>query len=368
MFVAGIFLSINQSSCVGLCHKSELADDGKITMAAYSPGDYVKAIVLALDEKKKQISLGLKPSYFDEMDEGEDMDEGGEGMDAGDDAGSDATEESNGTTASSETTAFEINSFDTGEEALEVAEEPIDIGITPHNMDVDGANIMPEESQNDKSGENDGEEAAGELSGSEDNQLDDASDDQTESDDETPIQDASESESDSESESESEPEQKAAEKHRTDEEVKRSISDVEESVADSTAPLMTEADYQREVIASPNSSISWIKYMAFQLSAGEVDKAREVVEKALKTISFRNDRDKLNVWIASLNLEKQYGTQTTLMQMFERAILYNDAKTVYVQLVEILKVSQSSEDLETIESLYHLRQINIETVFAKIST
>ena len=42
-----------------------------------------------------------------------------------------------------------------------------------------------------------------------------------------------------------------------------------------------------------------------------VDKAREVVQKALKTISFRNESEKQNVWVASLNLEKQYGTKAT---------------------------------------------------------
>ena len=30
---------------------------------------------------------------------------------------------------------------------------------------------------------------------------------------------------------------------------------------------------------------------------------RQVVHKALETISFREDGEKLNVWIASLNLE-----------------------------------------------------------------
>lgn len=36
--------------------------------------------------------------------------------------------------------------------------------------------------------------------------------------------------------------------------------------------------------------------MAYQLSLTEVDAARAVAERALKTISFRDEQEKLNVW------------------------------------------------------------------------
>ena len=62
---------------------------------------------------------------------------------------------------------------------------------------------------------------------------------------------------------------------------------------------------------------------------------RQVVHKALETISFREDGEKLNVWIASLNLEKIHGTKDSLMKVFERAVLYNDPKEVYTKMVEI---------------------------------
>ena len=109
----------------------------------------------------------------------------------------------------------------------------------------------------------------------------------------------------------------------------------EDALADSNAPLLSEGDYEREVITTPNSSIAWIKYIAFQLSIGEVEKARQVVHKGLETISFREEGEKLNVWIASLNLEKIHGTKDSLMKVFERAVLYNDPKEVYTKMVEI---------------------------------
>ncbi len=48
------------------------------------------------------------------------------------------------------------------------------------------------------------------------------------------------------------------------------------------------ADFERELMGSPNSSYLWIKYMAFQVSLGEVDKARAVAEQALQRINYRS--------------------------------------------------------------------------------
>ena len=47
------------------------------------------------------------------------------------------------------------------------------------------------------------------------------------------------------------------------------------------------ADFERELMGSPNSSYLWIKYMAFQISLGEVDKARAIADQALQRIHYR---------------------------------------------------------------------------------
>lgn len=49
----------------------------------------------------------------------------------------------------------------------------------------------------------------------------------------------------------------------------------------------TTDDFDRLVLQSPNSSIAWLGYMAFHLETTEIDKARAIAERALKTISFR---------------------------------------------------------------------------------
>lgn len=49
----------------------------------------------------------------------------------------------------------------------------------------------------------------------------------------------------------------------------------------------TAADFERELMGSPDSSYLWIRYMAFLISLGETGKARGVAERALAKINYR---------------------------------------------------------------------------------
>ncbi|KAK9236565.1 hypothetical protein V1525DRAFT_406690, partial [Lipomyces kononenkoae] len=62
------------------------------------------------------------------------------------------------------------------------------------------------------------------------------------------------------------------------------------------------SDFERMLLGSPNSSALWIRYMAFQIQLGEIEKAREIARRALKTINYREEKEKLNIWVALLNL------------------------------------------------------------------
>merc|ERR1712142_1168363 len=86
----------------------------------------------------------------------------------------------------------------------------------------------------------------------------------------------------------------------------------------------TADDFERLVIASPDSSIVWIHYMSFRLQEAEVEKARAVAQRALDTINFREEGEKMNVWVALLNLEMNYGTEEQLLETFSRASREND--------------------------------------------
>ena len=103
------------------------------------------------------------------------------------------------------------------------------------------------------------------------------------------------------------------------------------------------ADFERLLLGSPNSSYLWIQYMSFQLQLSEVEKAREIGKRALKTINFREEQEKLNVWIGLLNLENVYGTEETMEVMFKDAARHNDSKTIHLRLASIYDQTEKHE-------------------------
>ena len=114
-------------------------------------------------------------------------------------------------------------------------------------------------------------------------------------------------------------------------------------------------DFDQLVLSSPNSSIIWIQYMAFHLHSAEVDKARGVAQRAIKTISFREEQEKLNVWVALLNLENSYGTKDTLDKTFEEAVKVNEPKKIFLKMADIYSKSEKKEVIEIFRDSESLR-------------
>ncbi|XP_010173696.1 LOW QUALITY PROTEIN: protein RRP5 homolog [Antrostomus carolinensis] len=130
----------------------------------------------------------------------------------------------------------------------------------------------------------------------------------------------------------------------------KELCKLEAALMDPSRQPQSADDFDRLVLSSPNSSILWLQYMAFHLQATEIEKARAVAERALKTICFREEQEKLNVWVALLNLENMYGTEETLMKVFERAVQYNEPLKVFQHLCDIYA---NSEKYKQAEELYH---------------
>jgi rRNA biogenesis protein RRP5 len=103
------------------------------------------------------------------------------------------------------------------------------------------------------------------------------------------------------------------------------------------------SDFERVLLGSPNSSYLWIQYMSFQLQLSEIEKAREIAKRALNTINFREEKEKLNVWIALMNLENVYGDDDSLEGVFKDAARHCEPKTVHLRLASILEESDKSE-------------------------
>jgi len=52
-------------------------------------------------------------------------------------------------------------------------------------------------------------------------------------------------------------------------------------------------------------------------------------------IYFREEQEKLNVWVAYLNLETMYGTTESVQKVLARAVQHNDQINVYLQMINI---------------------------------
>ncbi|KAK2681619.1 hypothetical protein RAB80_003412 [Fusarium oxysporum f. sp. vasinfectum] len=150
-----------------------------------------------------------------------------------------------------------------------------------------------------------------------------------------------------------EPESESEEQSKDNEKTKKKRRNRDEIQVDRTAELdangpQTSSDYERLLLGQPDSSELWIAYMAFQMQVSELSKAREVAERAIKSINIREETEKLNVWVAYLNLEVAYGTKQTVEEVFKRACQYNDAQEVHERLASIYIQSEKLKDADAL--------------------
>ncbi|XP_015275588.1 PREDICTED: protein RRP5 homolog [Gekko japonicus] len=157
---------------------------------------------------------------------------------------------------------------------------------------------------------------------------------------------------------------KELEKQRAEKE----LSKLEAALMDPTRQPQSADDFDRLVLGNPDSSILWLQYMAFHLQATEIEKARAVAERALKTISFREEQEKVNGWVALLTLENMYGTEEALMKVFERAIQYNEPLKVFQQLADIYADSEKYKQADDLYNTMLKRFRQDKSVWVKYTT
>ncbi|KAL1969698.1 hypothetical protein VTN77DRAFT_8251 [Rasamsonia byssochlamydoides] len=294
----GAFIVVDGSANVsGLCHRSEMAEHRvEDARKLYEKGDAVKAKILKIDLEQEKISFGLKASYFEDEDE-EDAD----------------SEESDDDQSMNEAGGVDLESDDDSDE-----------GVTLHDVESDGSSESESEESdkdermaNGRQGDNEGLDAGGfDWTGNiNDNDADMAG----------PF------------DSDNEAATKKKKRHR-----KPEIQIDQTGDLDARGPQSV-ADYERLLLGEPDSSVLWLQYMAFQLELGEVDKAREIAERAIRSISIGQETEKLNVWVALLNLENTYGNDDTLEEVFKRACQYNDTQEIYERMISIFIQSGKNE-------------------------
>uniref|UniRef100_A0A4W5L588 Protein RRP5 homolog n=1 Tax=Hucho hucho TaxID=62062 RepID=A0A4W5L588_9TELE len=152
---------------------------------------------------------------------------------------------------------------------------------------------------------------------------------------------------DSSDEEDDEPQKKSRHEQEVEKrEAEKALTKLETELMDPGLRPQTAASFERLLLSSPDSSLLWLQFMAFHLQATQIEQARAVAERALKTISFREEQEKLNVWVALLNLENLYGTEESLQKVFERAVQYCEPMPVYQQLADIYAKCQKTKEAE----------------------
>lgn len=82
---------------------------------------------------------------------------------------------------------------------------------------------------------------------------------------------------------------KKSRKHDDHKHAERTLRERELALAEGRLLPESVDDFERLIIAQPNSSFLWVKYLAFHVQAADIDAARVIANRALRTIHFREE-------------------------------------------------------------------------------
>ena len=330
----GVFVDLEDSRLSGLCHISE-ASEGHVKdlNKLFSSGDLVRVVVLKIEDKK--LSFGLKPSYF------EDEQEGGESSQEQEQANE--AEESEGE-EEEEIQDKESSLEDQSEEEKEEEEE------AASSSDEDLAQHDEESKQQPPKKKM---KVGNSLSLSEAMALVSAAVEEEEE-----VMDASDAEEDA-------PSTKRKRKRRNKE---RDVAEQESTAFTHTNDIpQTDDDFEMRLLANSDSSQLWIQFMAFRVGQSDLTGARSLAHRALSEINYRREEEKMNVWIALLNLESKYGSAESLEKVFKRMVTRCDAKQAYLSLYQVfVRADNLDEALNTLKKARKVTKQTSAQVWLKI--
>jgi len=400
----GVFIKLRDSPLTALCHITEVSDDRispDLLQQYYEVGDKVRAKVIKIDRETKKISLGLKAKYFEglgseseeeeeEEDEDADMrrsyeqqDEEEEDEDLENDAESEEEEEQ----LIDEEEDEEDEEGDSDEEvpaaapskAAKAAERKKQRQADTNERPSKKSRTSTTTAASTPSTTSSAAAAATSLpssllaAGDEDEDMVDApaldlnasfsmltsasasttskNAGQQESEVEDSDLDSDEEDGEGEDSSNASKKKSRRAKSAAKKAEEHALQQKELAILDPNAQPETAEDYERLLVSNPQSSMLWIKYMAYQISVTEIDAARKIAQRALKSIPFRANQEKLNVWIALLNLENMYGNEKTMQETFNKALQYNEPLTVYMEVAKIYAATKKVQlAIETYEA------------------
>lgn len=285
----GAFIDIDNTMprLSGLCHRSEVAAKPvEDVRTLYSAGDVVKAKLLDVNVDKRKISLGLKASYFTNVEEEDDQSED-----------SDVEMEDGGVDVDEEDSVQESDAD--GGVDLENVQDMEDSEDDADTMDIE-AEPVSKRSGGLRTG---GFDWTGDSIHANDNGA----------------------------VSESEHEASSSKKRKRN---KPAIKVDMTGSLDQDGPKSV-SDFERQLLGQPNNSDLWIRYMSFQVQLGEIQKARDIAERALRTIHIREGEEKLNIWLAWLRLEVNYSDDDQVDEIFKQACQVQDTLEIHEKMASI---------------------------------
>jgi rRNA biogenesis protein RRP5 len=284
----GLFIKLDNSNLTGLCRKNNVADANISDLTdIYQVDEQVKVKVIKVDSAKHRFELGCKASLFED-EESEDEEDQMETEDAqlaaddDDEMDSDSDSDSDASDSSSDSDAASER------KPLKTNSNPLIVkGGFNWDDDEDDLNAKNYDSGSD----------------------------------------------DSDSDEETRPKKKAKKAKTIQDDVTGDLS---------TATPQVAADYERLLLGSPSSSFLWINYMALQLQLNEIEKARQLANRALDTINIREEQERFNIWIALLNLELKFGDLDQVQSTFSKAVhRVTDVEKLYFQLAKMYSDSNN---------------------------
>ena len=346
----GVFVTLDGSGRSGLCHISQFADARiKDSLEQHvRAGERVRVKVLGVDDESGKISLGMKPSLFDEDDDMPDAGAGAEEdplMADEDEEMEPEEEDDDDDDDDSADEAEEEEEMDDDEEDAEEDEED------EEESDEDDADVL--EGDDDVDTESDDDEDSEDEDDSDD---EDSEDEDSDSDDKAAVdedigfdwdddkvgknEDGDDSDEDEGPKSKSKSKrERAKEKAQKELELHRR----EQALRDKAdAAPETAQDFEKLILSSPRSSYVWLRFMAFQMSVAAYDEARSVAERAIKAIPADDEDERMNVWVAYLNLENLHGKPSpreALLKLFDRATKVANPKKLHLTLAGIYERS-----------------------------
>ena len=325
----GVFIVVDNSMNIrGLCHRSEIAEQ-RIEDATklFTEGDAVKAKVLNIDMADRKINFGLKASYFAESGDNEEKDNDDESEDDGE------LEDSEGGAVidDSESDNQGNGSDDLGKEDSDADNDMLAASVQSGVL-LESADFV-----SDKSGDADGA-GLNQIGNAATRALSVGGFEWARWNANGASKHAS-----TPSDTEDDKKMSKPKKRRRAEIQIDNTGDI-----DRHGPQSVD-DFERHLLGEPDSSVLWIRYMKFHSDLGEFDQARQIGERAIKTIDLSQDAEKMNIWEVLLSLETVQGTDERVEEALKRACEFNDPQEAYTRLTSIYI---RSDKLEKAQELF----------------